>query len=846
MRTVYTGCGFAVPADGKLIISAAYDRVVVLEYDTGAVLASASTGDGETIAHVCCSDDGKWVFSSSRSLDGTLWRVITDEFFEVTLKKERTWTTSKHPVTSCAFSPTVSSLEYLWLATACTDGAIRLWEPTANSLTHTLQNDGGIILSVSYVTVSDHVFMVGACMNGSVSVWDVASQERVLVLHDHVGGVEAVEFFYSGAMMVTGGKDGMLNVYRLSATSSVAHTKKRKRTTALTFEAIKSHSFTVLEEISSIARMTKMHFGAHYGSVIDDPEQDKEAIMVGGEHGKLRYFYLERTGRGRKCKKEFGASDSITEIAVENGHKQRHPKIVRIVPVKQHNEVIVATEDHDLDFFTPTLTRKRLIVGKIDQILDSKYGHDDQIVAASNSASVRIFHQETPYCEILFGHNDVVLTLAVSQCKKYLATGGKDHTIRFWELKTLKCLAVMTGHTGDVTGLSFGHPVGNSSAATVLLSASADLSLKLWDVRDLMAGEKQVARLQQQQGIAAHVPLAIESTPNNTTPRAHEQDISSVCMSPTAEMAASSSKDKTVRIWGVTGKTLQLMASHKGHKKRVHCTAFSTHEKVVASGSGDTTIKLWSINQGEGCIKTLQGHETPVLTLTFINNGLQILSASSDGVMKVWGLKQQSCLASLSRHTDRVWSIDVDRSDEMHFLSSGSDGVINVWKDFTEDDHRDKEMKKHLKVKQTQLLSDKMRNKQYAEALELCLRLDHPRDMKEALTKLAKEGSAEEHLRSVIDKIDGEMLSRFIGYVKKWMLNALSSDVAAVSLKALLSAVHITRLAEDDDIKLRLATLLSYGTRHHDRMRQHLQQLHLVSLFTGEDPAVPKISSEDP
>eukprot|EP01059_Diplonema_ambulator_P002417 TRINITY_DN12066_c0_g1_i1.p1 TRINITY_DN12066_c0_g1~~TRINITY_DN12066_c0_g1_i1.p1 ORF type:complete len:854 (+),score=318.89 TRINITY_DN12066_c0_g1_i1:32-2563(+) len=826
VKTVYSGNGVDVPANGQFIASATTDKVVLIEYDTGAILCTAGTGDGETISNVCCSDDGLWVFAASRSLQGYLWRVVTDEFFEVTLKRERSWLISKHPISSCAFSP-----DSAWLATACTDGAVRLWEPAANSFTHTLHNDGGIILSVAFVVIGKHTFMVATCFSGSVTVWDLDSKEHVLKLADHAGAVECVSFFYDGAMMVTGGRDGKINVYRLSVVEGTTSNKKRKRSSNLTFEATNSHSFTVLEEVSCIARCTKALLGSYYGDVVDDPEVDKEVIVMGGETGVLKYFYLERTGRARKCKKE------LKNEALQAG--KALPRLLKICGVKQQNELMVATADHDLEFFTPTLQRKRLIVGNIDQVVDAKYGMEDQVAAASNSASLRVFHTTNPFCELMIGHTDVVLTLGVSSCRKFLASGSKDRTIRVWDLTTLKCLAILTGHSHDVTGVAFGTHAEGSSAAPVLVSASADLSLKLWTMKDVMSSKRH-AKLQQEQGLAPDTPVTIESSPNDTQPRAHETDIYGVCFSPNAEMVASCSKDKTVRVWGVNKTALRLMVALKGHRKRVHCVKFSTHEKVVASGGGDNTVKLWSVNAGEGCLKTFQGHAAPVLDLAFINKGLQIVSCSSDGMVKVWGIKLQTSVASLQRHKERIWCIAV-AADDGGVITGGSDGVINVWKDYTDDDVKEATMKRALKVKEKQLLADRMRLEQYGEAIELCLKLDHPRDLREALVKLDREGIAEKHLKTAIQNCEADLIEKLINYTKKWMLNALHADVAALCVRTLLSTLHITHLSENPELYKSLEALLNYGTRHHDRLRLLQQQLHLIPLFCNEPPAIPAL-----
>eukprot|EP01063_Lacrimia_lanifica_P011425 TRINITY_DN18208_c0_g1_i1.p1 TRINITY_DN18208_c0_g1~~TRINITY_DN18208_c0_g1_i1.p1 ORF type:complete len:882 (+),score=384.82 TRINITY_DN18208_c0_g1_i1:88-2733(+) len=864
VKTVYTGNGACVPQKkGKYIFTASDDKVLVLEYETGAVLASAYASHGEAVATICCSDDGAWLYASSKNLQGTLFRVHEDEFFEVSLKKEREWQPSRHPVSTCAFSPTPAASsaaadpetdEMLWLATACTDGAIRLFEPCTHSLTHTLQNDGGIIMKLAFTRTGGRVFMVATCFSGMVAVWDLETRVRVAVLNNHTSPVEGVEFFYNGGMMVTGGRDGLLNVYRLSVVDEAAaatnHPRKRKRGGAapLQFDATNSHSFTVLEEISGVGRVTKALLGGDYGDVVDEPQVDKEIIVIGGETGRLRYFYLERTGRARKCKKEIGNSEVAPAAADATAAKgPALPRVVSIIPVPDAHEIMVATADHDLEFFNPLLQRQRLIVGKIDQVLDCRYGPEDEVVAASNSAAIRVFHTTSPFCELLTGHSDVVLTLSTSPCRKYLASAGKDRTVRVWDLPKRRCLAILTGHSSDVTAVRFACPVESSSAAPVLLSASADLSVKVWNLKDVMGGEKRYTRLQQQQGVPPDVPVTIESSPNNTTPRAHEQDISSIAVNPVSDTCATTSKDKTVRVWAIQGqKALKLLASLKGHRRRVHCCAFSTHEKLLASGAGDATVKLWGVGTGEGCLKTFQGHQNPVLSVVFINQGLQLISASSDGMLKVWAIKQHSCLATLSGHTQRIWNVEVDRTlNERQFLTCGGDGVINVWKDFTDEDKQQTEMKKALHVQQSQVLQDRMRKGEYSDALELCLKLDHPRDMKDAIIKLNTMGSAEEHLGTAIEAIkdDQEMMDRLLGYIRKWMLNALHADTASLTLRALMSTVHITHLANSDATRKNIEALLAYGTRHHDRMRQQLQDLHLIPLFCNQPPAVPPLAN---
>jgi len=46
---------------------------------------------------------------------------------------------------------------------------------------------------------------------------------------------------------------------------------------------------------------------------------------------------------------------------------------------------------------------------------------------------------------------------------------------------------------------------------------------------------------------------------------------------------------------------------------------------VLASASGDNTVKVWNLTDGT-CMKTLEGHLSPVLKVEWICYGLEIIS----------------------------------------------------------------------------------------------------------------------------------------------------------------------------------------------------------------------------
>jgi len=70
---------------------------------------------------------------------------------------------------------------------------------------------------------------------------------------------------------------------------------------------------------------------------------------------------------------------------------------------------------------------------------------------------------------------------------------------------------------------------------------------------------------------------------------------------------------------------------------------------LILTASGDKTAKLWGSESGE-CLKTLEGHEGPVLSAVFSPDGLHVVTASEDGTAKFWSSESGECLKTLQGH----------------------------------------------------------------------------------------------------------------------------------------------------------------------------------------------------
>jgi WD40 repeat protein len=157
----------------------------------------------------------------------------------------------------------------------------------------------------------------------------------------------------------------------------------------------------------------------------------------------------------------------------------------------------------------------------------------------------------------------------------------------------------------------------------------------------------------------------------------HTDTVNSVTFSPTATVLASSSDDKTIRLWDP--KTGHLLAPPlTGHTEAVYGIAFSNDGAMLASASADSTIRLWDGKTGLPIGPPLRGHTAEVLGVMFSRDGTSLVSSSSDGTIRLWDVASGVSVGSLDAFVrDDYYGIALT-PDEATLAIVGYGG-IRVW-----------------------------------------------------------------------------------------------------------------------------------------------------------------------
>lgn len=268
---------------------------------------------------------------------------------------------------------------------------------------------------------------------------------------------------------------------------------------------------------------------------------------------------------------------------------------------------------------------------------------EDLIASAGAGMTIKLWDTEKYECfKTMQGHTQWIFDIAFHPLSPYLASASSDQTIRFWDLATGQCLNVLQGYTNDITAVAF-HP-----SKSVLASSSSDCTVRFWD---------------------------IEQSQYLTALQGHDGWVHTVAFSPTGEQLASGSSDGSIKLWNLEAQ--QCLQTLEGHQHAVRSVAFSPTTPLLASGSDDYSIRIWDINDGR-CLKILSEHTHIVLSVAFTPVGDKLLSSSGDQTLKLWNVSSGECLRTFEGHAD--WARGVAVSPSGDLIASGcSDATVRLW-----------------------------------------------------------------------------------------------------------------------------------------------------------------------
>ncbi len=235
---------------------------------------------------------------------------------------------------------------------------------------------------------------------------------------------------------------------------------------------------------------------------------------------------------------------------------------------------------------------------KINHVIFSPDGR--LIASASEDGKVCLISLQGDLFLDINGRSASILSVAFSPDSKLIASAGSSGIIKIWDMYGQSIRTINSGIDNSTSAVSFDQKGEN------IIIGSLDGNLYSASLSEGVMNLEPSANGSSITSISLHKEFAfIASAGKSGTIKIldlngtlvdilfdHEGAILSVAYSPNERILASSSMDRTIRLWDLEGN--QVGYSLIGHSGSVNCVAFSPDGKIIVSCGSDAEIKLWS------------------------------------------------------------------------------------------------------------------------------------------------------------------------------------------------------------------------------------------------------------
>jgi WD40 repeat protein len=227
-----------------------------------------------------------------------------------------------------------------------------------------------------------------------------------------------------------------------------------------------------------------------------------------------------------------------------------------------------------------------------------------------------------------------------------VVSASADLSLKLWDAVNGVEIANLLGHGGVVTACAFA-PAGDA-----VVSGSADGTIKIWDA------------------VTADLAGAISPA----LPERHAGRVNAIGWSAKGTRVVTASADTTLAVWDAA--SARRLASLAGHRAAVNACAFGPGDGWLLSASDDHHVTAWDPNTGQRIANVgLHGHK--VVACAVSPDGSRAISSSLDRSLRLWALDGDGDTPGIEGRGDGLqpWAFS---PNWRWVLSGDNDGTLRI------------------------------------------------------------------------------------------------------------------------------------------------------------------------
>lgn len=307
------------------------------------------------------------------------------------------------------------------------------------------------------------------------------------------------------------------------------------------------------------------------------------------------------------------------------------------------------------------------------------------LFSGSDDATVRVWDLITKKCaSTMEKHFSAVVSLAMSEDRRFLLTAGRDKVVNIWDLKTYVCkttiptyevleaICVIKSGTAFYDSLSLQRPKKSKNA--------------MQEISFITVGERGIVRIWNSEGAVCLFEQKTSDVAFSSDENDLRRGFTAACMLPSDQGLLCITADQQFLFYSLVKHSkevsLSLCKRLIGYNEEIVDMKFlGDDEKFLAVATNLEQVRVYDL-ASMSCSYVLAEHTGTVLcldTFTTTSGSTLIVTGSKDNSVRLWESESRRCIGVGVGHTGAVGAVACSKKWRNFFVSGSSDRTIKVW-----------------------------------------------------------------------------------------------------------------------------------------------------------------------